>query len=124
VSLLFVPSPVPRWTPLLHAVVASQRVLVFASFVQARHPQSGARRFPRRSCHEAAEFASCYGPNRSLALHRQGHLHPSFRPAGSLPPVVGYDYMANNQFPWPNFHRLDTRHYGLQSRVEDEATPR
>jgi hypothetical protein len=119
VSVLFVPSPVPRWTPLLHMVVASQRALVFATFAKARHPQSCARRLPRRSCHEAAEFASCYGPNRSLALHRPGRLHPSLRPAGSLPPDVGYDYMANNQFPWPNFHRLDTRDYGLQTKVRN-----
>lgn len=116
VSLLFVPPPVPRWTPLLHTVVASQRALVFAAFAQARHPHCCARRFPRRSCHEAAEFASCYGPNRSLALHRQGRLHPSFRPAGSPPSDVGYDYMANNQVPWPTFPRRDTRHYGLQTK--------
>ena len=62
VSVLSVPPPVPRWTPPLPVAVPSRRALAFALFVGARHPQSCARRFPRRWCNEAAEFASCCGP--------------------------------------------------------------
>lgn len=99
VSVPLVPPPVPRWTPPLLLAVASRRALAFAFFAQARHPQPSARRFPRWSCHEAAEFASCYGPRESQALHRQEPVHPSFRPLRSPSKNVGYDYMANSQFP-------------------------
>lgn len=98
-SVPLVPSPVPRWTPSLRTAVASRRTLAFAFFAQARHPQPSARRFPRWSCNEVAEFASCYGPRGSQARHRHGPVHPSFRPSGSPPKNVGYDYMANSQFP-------------------------
>ena len=117
VSFLSCRLPYPGGPSCCIWLLLRSRLWSYASFAQARHPHSGARRFSRRSCHEAAEFALCYGPNRSLALHRQGRLHPSFRPAGSPPSDVGYDYMANNQFPWPNFHRLDTRPYGLQTKT-------
>jgi len=33
--------------------------------------------------------------------------------------------MANNQFPGPTFHRLDTRHCGLQTKARNfESTKR
>ena len=99
VSLLSVPPPVPRWTLPLPVAVPSRQALAFAFFVEARHPLACTRRCPRRSCNEAAEFASCCGPERLQALHRQGPLHPSFRPARSPSQNVGYDYMANSQFP-------------------------
>jgi hypothetical protein len=120
VSLLSCHLPYPGGPSCCIWLLLRSRLWSYAYFAKARHPQSCARRFPRRSCHEAAEFALCYGPNRSLALHRQGRLHPSFRLSGSPPSDVGYDYMANNQFPWPNFHRLDTRPYGLQTKARND----
>jgi len=74
------------------------------------------RRFSRGTCNEAAKFALCYGPEGSLALHRQGHLLPSFHPPKSPPRDVGYTMRAYSQFPQPDLHRLDTRPYGLRTK--------
>ena len=77
-SLLSVPPPVPRWTPPLHLAVASRRTLAFAFFVEARHPHSCTRRFSCRSCHEAAKFASCYGPEDRLPFTDKGVYSRAF----------------------------------------------
>ena len=129
VSLLSVPPPVPRWTSRLHLAVPWPPVLAFALFAGARHPHVCARRFSA-----SAQFVSrgcrvrfMLRPGRLLALHRQGRLRPSFLPTGSPPPEVGYDYMAYNQLPWPDFHRLDTRPYGLRTKstkLADARNPR
>jgi len=74
------------------------------------------RRFSRGTCNEAAKFALCYGPEGSLALHRQGHLLPSFHLPKSPPRDVGYTMRAYSQFPQPDLHRLDTRPYGLRTK--------
>ena len=71
---------------------------------------------PARSRNEAAKFALCYGPEESLALHRQGHLPPSFHLSESPPRDVGYTMRAYSQFPQPDLHRPDTRPYGLQTK--------
>jgi len=100
VSISSVPPSVPRRTERLHAtVLSSPFVLAFARSAQARHPHTHARRFPRGSCNEAAKFASCYGPVESLALHRQGRLHPSFHFPESPRKNVGYDYAGKQSIP-------------------------
>jgi len=73
------------------------------------------RRFSRGKRNEAAKFALCYGPEGSLALHRQGRLLPSFHLPKSPPRDVGYTMRANSQLPQPGLHRLDTRPYELQA---------
>ena len=73
-------------------------------------------RFLRGSCNEAAKFASCYGPMELLALLRQGHLHSSFHLLGHPLGVSSITTRANNQFPWPDFHRLDKQPYRLQTK--------
>jgi len=115
VSLPSVPSSVPRWTERLHMTVSSPFALAFAISTQARHPQPHTRRFSRGKRNEAAKFALCYGPEGSLALHRQGRLLPSFHLPKSPPRDVGYTMRAYSQFPQPDLHRLDTRPYGLQA---------
>lgn len=66
--------------------------------------------------HEAAKFASCYGPMELLALHRQGHLHSSFHLLGHPSGVSSITTRANNQFPRPDFHRLDKQPYRLHAK--------
>jgi hypothetical protein len=79
-NLLHVPFPsvlpfLPRWTKGLHMTVPSPFTLAFAIPVRARHPQPHTRRFSCGKRNEAAKFASCYGPEGLLALHRQGHVY-------------------------------------------------
>jgi len=62
-------------------------------------------RFLRGSCIEAAKFALCYGPMESLALLRQGRLLLSFHLLGHPTGASNITTRANNQFPWPDFHR-------------------
>ena len=99
ISLSSVPPYVPRRARRLHLTVPSPSVLAFATFAQARHPQSHTRRFSRGSCNEAARFASCYGPEELLALHRQGRLLSSFHLGESPHPDVEYDYAGKQPIP-------------------------
>jgi hypothetical protein len=98
-SLSSVPSYVPRRTKWLHMVVPSPLVVAFAISAQARHPHAHARRFSRGKCNEAARFASCYGPEESLALPRQGRLLSSFHPVESPQPDVKYNYAGKQPIP-------------------------
>jgi hypothetical protein len=98
-SLSSVPSYVPRRAKRLHSTVPSPSVLAFATFAQARHPQSHTRRFSHRSCNEAARFALCYGPEESLALPRQGRLLSSFHLVESPRPDVEYNYAGKQSIP-------------------------
>ena len=72
-----VPPPLPRWTRRVLLAVSSPPTLAFTESVAVRHPLPHTRRFSRGLFNEAAEFASCCGPVRLLALHRQGHLRSS-----------------------------------------------
>ena len=98
-SLSSVPPYVPRRARRLQLTVPSPSVLAFATFAQARHPQSHTRRFSRGLCNEAARFASCYGPEELLALHRQGRLLSSFHLVESPQPNVEYNYAGKQPIP-------------------------
>ena len=65
---------------------------------------------------EAAKFASCYGPMRLLALLRQGRLLSSFHLLGHPSGVSNITTRADNQFPRPDFHRLDKQPYRLHTK--------
>jgi hypothetical protein len=93
------PPSVPRRTIWLPLAVPSPSLLAFAFSVQARHPQPHTRRFSRGKCNESAEFALCYGPEESLALHRQGRLLSSFHLSESPHPDVEYDYAGKQPIP-------------------------
>jgi len=73
-------------------------------------------RFLRGSCNEAAKFASCYGPMELLAHLRQGRLLSSFHLLGHPKGASSITTRANNQFPWPDFHRLDKQPYRLHTK--------
>ena len=51
-----------------------------------------------------------------LALLRQGHLHSSFHLLDHPSGVSSITTRANNQFPRPDLHRLDTQPYRLQAK--------
>jgi hypothetical protein len=71
----------------------------------------------RGSCyHEAAKFTLCYGPMRLLAPLRLGRLLSSFHLLGHPWGVSSIATRANNQFPWPDFHRLDKQPYRLRAK--------
>ena len=72
----------------------------------------------RESCyHEAAKFALCYGPMRLLAPLRLGRLLSSFHLLGHPWGASSITTRANNQFPWPDFHRLDKQSYRLRTKA-------
>ena len=116
-SLSSVPPYVPRRARRLHLTVPSPSVLAFATFAQARHPQSHTRRFSRGSCNEAARFASCYGPEELLALHRQGRLLSSFHLVESPQPNVEYNYAGKQ--PIPAAGLTPARHAALWAANEE-----
>jgi hypothetical protein len=70
----------------------------------------------RESCNEAAKFTSCYGPMELLALLRQGRLLSSFHLLGHPSGMSSITTRVNNQFPRPDFHRLDKQPYRLRTK--------
>jgi len=70
----------------------------------------------RGTCNEAVKFALCYGPMKLLALLRQGRLLSSFHLLGHPSGASSITTRANNQFPRPDFHRLDKQPYRLQTK--------
>ena len=99
VSFPSVPSSVPRRSRWSHLTVPSPSVLAFANSALARQPQPHTRRFSHGKCNEAAKFASCYGPEELLALHRQGRLLSSFRLDESPHSDVEYNYAGKQPIP-------------------------
>ena len=79
------------------------------------------------SCfHEAAKFTLCYGPMELLAPLRLGRLLSSFHLRGHPSEMSNIATRAYNQFPWPDFHRLDKQPYRLRTKstkVSDERVP-
>ena len=98
-SFFSVPPSVPRWTGQLPAAVPSLAVIAFSISAQDRHPQPHARRFPHGLRNEAAKFTLCYGPEKLIALHRQGRLLSSFRPRESPLSDVEYNYTGKQPIP-------------------------
>jgi hypothetical protein len=77
------------------------------------------------SCyHEAAKFTLCYGPMRLLAPLRLGRLLSSFHLLGHPWGVSNMTTRANNQFPWPDLHRLDKQPYRLQTKDTKKLSSR
>jgi hypothetical protein len=121
VSLPSVPPSVPRRTRWLHVAVTSPSILAFAFSVQARRPQPHTRRFPRGRRNEAAKFALCYGPEASLALHRQGRLLSSFRLNESPHSDVEYDYAGKQPIPTAELTPAGYAALWAASRVAENA---
>ena len=116
-SLPIVPSSVPRrpnncsWLLLRHWLWPSPSL----QKVGARWPTLCGSAW---LCHEAAKFTSCYGPMRLLALLRQGRLLSSFHRKGHPAAMSNITTRVHNQFPWPDFHRLDKQPYRLHAETQ------
>src|ERR1019366_4740434 len=57
-------------------------------------------------------------PEGLLAPHRQGLLLSSFRRLDRSKPASRITTRANSQFPRPDLHRQETRHYGLRAKTQ------
>jgi hypothetical protein len=108
-----VPSSVPRRSHQVQVVISSLTVIAFAISTLARQSQVHARRFTRghvtRLQSSLNATARCF-----VSPHRQGRLLPSFRLMGHPCQTLDMTTQPNNQLSWPDFHRQDTRPYGLR----------
>ncbi len=75
-----------------------------------------AHRFPRGCRNEAAEFASCYGPERCSPFTGKGFYCQAFACGVTPFQTSTMTTRASDQFPRPDFHRQDTRPYGLRAK--------
>ena len=118
---LNVPPLQPRRSERLLSTVPSPFAPAFAIPAQARQTQRHHRRFSGGQYNEATEFTSCYGPQSCLPDSGTDFY---FRASPSISHLIEKSNITtwvNSQFPRPDFHRLDTRPYGLHAgRQEGE----
>jgi len=89
----------------------------FADSARARHPNVHASRSTRgrvtrlqSSRHVTARTVAGPSPTRAFTLELSSHESPQWD--------VEYDYAGRStNFPRPDFHRLDTQHYGLRTEA-------
>ena len=109
-----VPSFVPRRSCRVHLVVSSPTVIAFTISAIARqpHPTHAGSHVVRVTRLQSSLYATA----RSLASPSPAKAFTTeLSPGRSPQPDVGYNYTANNQLPQPDFHRQDTRPYGLRT---------
>ena len=75
-----------------------------------------ASRFSRGIVLRGCKVRFMLRPDELLALLRQGRLRSSFHLLGHPSGVSSITTRANNQFPRPDFHRLDKQPYRLQTK--------
>jgi hypothetical protein len=100
-------------------VVSSPTVIAFAIFAVARQPH------PTRAGSHVGRVtrlqSSLYATARSLASPSPAKTFTiELPPDGSPRSDVDYNYAANNQLPQPDFHRQDTRPYGLRTKARNK----
>ena len=109
-----VPSSVPRRSCRVPMVVSSPTVITFAISAVARqpHPTHAGSHVGRVTRLQSSLYATA----RSLASPSPARTFTTeLPPDGSPRSDVDYNYTANNQLPQPDFHRQDTRPYGLRT---------
>lgn len=109
-----VPSSVPRQSYRVHLVVSSPTVIVFtiSALVRQPHPTHAGSHVDsvtrlQSSLYATARNLACPSPARTFTIE--------LSPDGSPLSDVDYNYTAYNQLPQPDFHRQDTRPYGLRA---------
>jgi hypothetical protein len=112
-----VPSSVPRRSCRVHMVVSSPTVIAFAISALARRPHPthagshvGCVTRLQSSLNATARNLACPSPARTFTIE----LSPGRSPRSD----VDYNYTANNQLPQSDFHRQDTRPYGLRTETQ------
>ena len=115
------PPSVPRRLHRMHMVVSSPMIIAFAIFVLAQQPlptyagsHAGWVTRLQSSLYATAWCLASPTPARAFTI--------KLPPNGSPQSDVDYNYTAYNQLPQPDFHRQDTRPYGL--RTETTETPK
>jgi len=115
-----VPSSVPRRPCRVHMVVSSPTVITFAISALARQPHptragshAGCVTRLQSSLNATARSLVSPSPARTFTIE----LSPGRSPRSD----VDYNYTANNQLPQPDFHRQDTRPYGLQTESQSQG---
>jgi hypothetical protein len=116
-----VPSSVPRRSCRVHLVASSPTVIAFAIFAVARqpHPTHAGSHVGRVTRLQSSLYATA----RSLASPSPAKTFTiELSPDGSPRSDVDYNYAANNQLPQPDFHRQDTRPYGLRTKTRNRES--
>jgi hypothetical protein len=117
----FVPPSVPRWIGWLPlAVLHHPRWPSPLSYWLGIH-MAHTRRFWRGSCNEAARFALCYGPKACTPFTDKDCYAQAFTGLDHSTPMSSITTRANSQFPRPDLHRQETRHYGLRAKATGNA---
>ena len=114
---LHVPPLRPRRSKRLHMAVPSPFAPAFAIPAQARRTQRHHRRFSGGQFNGAAEFTSCYGPKSCSPDSGTDFYFRAFPSISHLIEESNMTTWVNSQFPRPDFHRLDTRPYGLHTEL-------
>ena len=112
---LIVPPLRPRRSERLPSTVPSPSALAFTIPAQVRQTQCHHHRFSGGQSNEAAKFTSCYGPMSCLPDTGTDFYFRAFPSTSHLVEKSNITTWANSQFPRPDFHRLDTRPYGLHT---------
>ena len=112
-----VPSSVPRRSHRMHLVVSSPMIIAFAILALAQQP------LPTHAGSHVGRVtrlqSSLYATARSLASPSPARTFTiELSPDGSPRADVDYNYTAYNQLPQPDFHRQDTRPYGLRAKPQ------
>ena len=114
-----VPSSVPRRSCRVHLVVSSPAVIAFAISALTRQPHPtragssvGCVTRLQSSLNATARSLASPSPARTFTIE--------LSPDGSPQSDVDYNYTANNQLPQPDFHRQDTRPYGLRAEYAEK----
>jgi hypothetical protein len=116
-----VPSSVPRQSNGA-PTVSSPFTLAFAFSAQARHLQDLPAGFLWVGCDfGAATFALCYGPGSCLLFTDKSFYFRAFASWGRPQKTSSITIRPNSQLPEPDFHRLDTQHYGLRTELAGHA---
>ena len=87
--------------------------LAFTVPCPVRHPQCPIADSQGR-CNEAATFALCYGPEDCWPSIGKDVYDQAFTPAGRPAGALAITTRATSRVPGPDFHRQDTRPYGLR----------
>jgi hypothetical protein len=111
-----VPPSVLRRPPRVHLVVSTPMVIAFAVFASAQQPLSS---YASSHVDRVTRLQSSLNATaRRLANPSLARMFTTeLSPVGSPQSDVDYNYAVYNQLPQPDFHRQDTRPYGLRTKT-------
>ena len=117
-SIPSVPPYVPRRTKRLHSTVTSPLILAFAISALARHPQFHSAGSKVDSVTRLQGSLNATARMDCSPFTGKDFYFRAFTSLSHLRNASGIAMRVNSQFPQPDFHRLDTRPYGLQTEAQ------